>query len=155
MCFVLYAGTSNPLPRKKWQKDAPGLSVVSLTDRDTPIKSHFSSTEVQYIGSTSGCGCDFPHATLQNGDWPEIGYVEHLEQDAERAAVDRHNREALVNLLRRSGEKFIELYGIWDGDFAEAPEAQESIAAERILDSAFRFKERGFYKVIVQSVRAT
>jgi hypothetical protein len=152
MCFVLYAGTSNPLPRRKWQKDAPDLSVESLTERDAPIKAHFRSPEVQYIGSTSGCGCDFPHATLQNGQWPEIGYFGHLEQDAERVAIDKRNREALVELLREAGDTEVELYGIWDGDFAEAPETQESIGVETILDSAFLFKERGSYRVAVERV---
>jgi len=46
----------------------------------------------------------------------------------------------------------VELYGICDGDFAEPPEVQESIAAETILDPTFRFKERGFYKVSFESV---
>jgi hypothetical protein len=150
VCFVLYAGTSNPLSRKKWQKDAPGLSVESLTERDAPIKAHFRSPEVQYIGSTSRCGCDFPHATLQKGEWPEIEYLEHLERDAERVAINKGNREALVELLRESGDNVVELYGIWDGDFVEAPKVQENIAVETILDSGFLFKERGFYRVAVE-----
>src|SRR5215470_12608915 len=112
MCFVLYAGTTAPIPRRKWDKDAPGLSVESLTDRDAPVKAHFSNPEVQYIGSTSRCGCAFPHAIFQAFGWPEIGYVEHLEEDPKRASTDKHNREALVNLLRASGEKLVELYGI-------------------------------------------
>jgi len=150
MCFVLYAGTTNPIPRRKWDKDAPGLSVESLTDWDAAVKVHFSNPEVQYIGSTSRCGCAFPHAMFQNFGWPEIEYAEHLEEDAERASTDRYNKEALVDLLRASGEKVVELYGIWDGDFAELPEAQESIAVEEIFDPAFRFKERGFYRVAVE-----
>jgi hypothetical protein len=32
----------------------------------------------------------------------------------------------------------------------EAPKVQESIAAETILDSGFLFKERGFYRVVVE-----
>jgi hypothetical protein len=150
MCFVLYAGTSRPLPRKTWQKENPDISVESLTERDAPIKTHFSTPEVQYIGSTSGCGCDFPHATFQNGEWPEIDYQEDLEVDQARVASDKHNREALVDLLRKSGESAVELYGIWEGDFAELPANQEKIAADRILDSTFRFKERGFYRVVLQ-----
>jgi len=150
VCFVLYAGTSNPLPRKKWQKDALGLSVESVTERDAPVKAHFGSPEVQYIGSTSRCGCDFPHATLQNGEWPEIEYLEYVEQDSERVAINKGNREALVDLLRESGDSMVELYGIWDGDFVEAPKVQESIVAETILDSGFLFKERGFYRVAVE-----
>ena len=157
MCFVLYAGTTTPIPRKKWDKDerhisapvkdAPALSVESLTDRDAPVKVHFSNPEVQHIGSTSGCGCDFPHAMFQNFGWPDLGYVEYLDQ-AESVLL----RQALVTLLRASGEKVVELYGILDGEFDAPPEAQESITAEEILDPAFHFKERGFYKVAIEQV---
>jgi|SRR5579864_2676328 len=126
----------------------PSLSVESLTDRDAPVKVHFSNPEVQYIGSTSGCGCDFPHAMFQNFAWPELEYVEHLDQEQSVLL-----RQALVTLLRASGEKIVELYGIWDGDFDEPPETLESIAAEAILDPAFHFKERGFYKVAIDYVK--
>ncbi|MGB6834889.1 MAG: hypothetical protein WCD34_03460 [Candidatus Acidiferrum sp.] len=105
---------------------------------------------MQYIGSTSGCGCDFPHAMFQSGGWPEIDYQEYVEADEARVASDKQNREALVELLRKSGEKAVELYGVWDADFAEPPANQEQIAADRILDSSFRFKERGFYRVVLQ-----
>ena len=74
MCFVLYVGTTNPLPRRKSDKDSVDLPVESLTERDSAVIRHFSKAEVQYVGSTSGCGCDFPHASLQNGEWPELEY---------------------------------------------------------------------------------
>ena len=124
MCFVLYAGTNRPLARREWQKDAPDVCVVSLTERDAPVKAHFSSPEVQFIASTSGCGCDFPNVMLQNGEWP----VFEMEPDAEREASDRFNREVLVDLLRESGEKVVELYGLWaDGDLTKTPQAREEI----------------------------
>jgi hypothetical protein len=87
---------------------------------------------------------------FQNGGWPEIDYQEDLEEDPVRVANDKQNREALVDLLRKSGENAVELYGICEGDFAEPPANQEQITADRILDSTFRFKERGFYRVAVQ-----
>jgi hypothetical protein len=65
MCFVLYAGTTKLLSSRAWQKDAPELSVQSLSGRDAAIREHFSNPEVQHIGSTSGCGCDFPNVALQ------------------------------------------------------------------------------------------
>jgi hypothetical protein len=153
MCFVLYVGTTNPLPRRKFDEDSLGLSVEPLTDRDAGIKQYFGNPEVQYVGSTSGCGCDFPHATLQNGQWPEIEYTEEVEKDDLEIARDvsgRQNREALVLLLRMTGDKMIELYGVWDGGneaFTKSPQAHESISLNRILDSDFRFKEQGFYSV--------
>jgi hypothetical protein len=97
MCFLLYAGTSEPIPRKKWIQEAPDISVESLRGDEELIKEHFSKPEVQNIGSTSNCGCDFPSAMFQGGDWPEIEYV---EKDEEQQKSEQLNREALVGLLR-------------------------------------------------------
>jgi hypothetical protein len=80
MCFTLYAGTTNPLPRKAWDKDARGLSVNSVAERDANVVKRFNRREVQYIGSTYGCGCDFPHVTLTRGEW--VGYLETRRHDA-------------------------------------------------------------------------
>jgi hypothetical protein len=150
MCFVLYAGTNKPIPRRAWQKESTRLPVGSLSDREAPIRMHFSSPEVQYIGSTSGCGCDFPHAILQGEEWPT--YFLSLEDNLTKLAGNRFNREALVELLRKTSEKAVELYGVWDGNFAEKPKARETILLERLLDSDFWFKEQGFYTITIGSV---
>ena len=156
MCFVLYAGTVNALSRVAWNKEAPDLSVEPLKDHDAAIKQYFSHPEVQYVGSTSGCGCDFPNVMLQNGEWPtfEIPEAEKDEFDKERDISDRHNRELLVDLLRASGNKVVELYGFWLGnvdDLKKPPQAFESISLEAILESDFRFKEQVLYRVSVES----
>ena len=49
MCFVLYAGTSKPMPRKEWSNDAPDLSVQVLTERESPIAAHFSKPTVHRL----------------------------------------------------------------------------------------------------------
>src|ERR1700747_863224 len=122
MCFTLYAGTTDPLPRRRWQPDAPGISVEPLAERDARVKVFFSKPEVQYIGSTSGCGCGFPHARLENGVWPGI---EHPLGARSREELDRNqqNREALVNLLRTADEGFVEIFGMSDGDRVGTPKA--------------------------------
>ena len=153
MCFVLYVGTTKPLPRRKFDKDVAELPVESLTERDAGIAQHFSSPEVQYVGSTSGCGCDFPHAMFQNGGWPEIGYDTDDEKDdldIARDVIHHQNCAALVALLRTTGEDSVELYGVWDGDFAVVPKARESISVDSLLDPNFCFKEQGFYKVYLE-----
>jgi hypothetical protein len=149
MCFVLYAGTSKPMPLKEWRNDAPGLSVKALTERETPITSHFSKPDVQNIGSTSDCGCDFPHVMFQNGNWPWFEDENEDELDRRRKATEQYNRESLVALLRQSGESVVELFGVWDDDFnfKTPPAAHEEIHLEAILDPAFRFKEQTFYMV--------
>jgi len=147
MCFVLYAGTSHPIARKEWLKDAPDVSVKSLTERESPIAAHFSKPQLQNIGSTSDCGCDFPHVMFQNGEWP------WFDDEPEREATDRYNLERLVALLRETRDPAIELYGVWDGDFdfTTPPAIREEISAETILERGFRFKEQGFYVVSFKS----
>jgi hypothetical protein len=54
----------------------------------------------------------------------------------------------LVTLLRNTGEKTIELYDIWNGDFSE-PKPREEISVEALLDPTFHFKEQGFCKVLL------
>jgi hypothetical protein len=149
MCFVLYAGTMTPLPRRSFDKDSSDLPVESLTERDAAIKQHFSAREVQYIGSSSSCGCAFPHAMYQSGGWPEIDYREPPQDELDRARerTELQNREALVALLRTTGDEMIELYGVWDGDFATPPQSIEEIPIARLLDANFCFKEQGFYKI--------
>ena len=129
---------------KEWRYDAPDLCVQALSERDSPIATHFSKPHVQYIGSTAGCGCDFPWVMLQNGEWP---WFDDGNRDAEQEARDRYNREGLVDLLRASGEQTVELYGVWDGDFTIAPAAREEISLAALLDRSFQFKEQGFYVV--------
>jgi hypothetical protein len=142
MCFMLYAGTSEPLPRREWNEDVPNLYVKSLDRADEIVTTHFSQAEVQIIGSTSGCGCNFPNATLTEEGW--VGYP------AESEAAERFNRAELVALLQESGEEMVELYGVWldDKETLSKPEVfRENIALTRILEPTVRFKERGFYRV--------
>jgi hypothetical protein len=121
-----------------------GGHVQSLIEYDAAIKAHFSNPEVQYVGSTSGCGCDFPHVMYQNGGWP--AYLE-AETDEERLVSDRFNRVSLAVLLQTTGEAFVELYGVWAGDFADEPRIREEISLESLRCDDFYFKERGFYRV--------
>src|ERR1700757_4811817 len=97
MCFMLHAGTSSPIPRSEWKKESPAIWVRPLVEGEERIRAHFSKPEVQYIGSTSCCGCDFPNAMFQGGDWPEIEFAQVDEE-----AID---------------EESVELYGVWAGDY--------------------------------------
>jgi len=142
---VLYVGTASPLPLRPWRQEAPALSVKEMSADKQAIKAHFTSHVVQYVGSTSGCGCDFPHVLTDTWRSPMF----QLELLPETDASGHSNAQELVKLLRDSGEKSIEVYGVWDGDFTEAPEARESISLSSIVGPHFRFKEKGFYTVQV------
>jgi hypothetical protein len=144
MCFMLYAGSAKPIPRIAWKKEAPAVSVRTLLENERPIRLHFASPEIQFIGSTSGCGCDFPKTLLQGNEWP---VAEGTEIDLEHEETCRFNRQGLAELLEGLDEDVIELYGMWAGHESETPLIREQIPLNRILDPDFRFKERGFYEV--------
>jgi hypothetical protein len=71
--------------------------------------------------------------------------------DKDRLATENSNRSALVNLFKSTGDPFVEVYGVWDGDFLEGPRASEVITLDQILDSNFYFKERGFYRIEIST----
>jgi hypothetical protein len=133
------------MARKQWHNDAPDLFVQALTEHDRRIAAHFSKPEVQYIGSTTHCGCAFPNVMFQNGGWPWLEYPNEGEVERQWRATEQHNREGLFALLRETDESSVELYGVWDGNFDSAPAAREEIRLEAILDPSFRFKEQAFY----------
>lgn len=143
---MLYAGTSHQIPRRSWDIDSPDISVGALREQEAQVTKHFSLPEVQNIGSTSCCGCDFPWVMFQNGGWPTS---EDQDNDEELTASELVNRTALVGLLRTIQNDAVELYGVWAGDYAKEPQSREKIPLKRILDSDFRFKERGFYEVML------
>lgn len=149
MCFLLFAGTINPIPRRSFDDETPNISVQSLTENEKEISVHFSRPEVQSIGSTSCCGCDFPWVMFQNGYWP---IPENVEMDEEQTTSELFNRKVLVEVLRTINDNSVELYGIWAGDYAKDPLSREQIDLETILDSDFHFKERGFYEVKLRNI---
>jgi hypothetical protein len=119
------------------------LGVCSLLGDEELIRLNFSKPEVQNIGSDTSCGCGFPSIMLNKGEWPWWDGCLSVEQIED----DRKNREALVGLLRSSGETSVELYGIWYDKCAEKPQAVEEILLDQLLNSPFRFKEQVFYRV--------
>jgi hypothetical protein len=148
MCFMLFAGTDRPLARREWDKDAPlKLGVCSLRGDEELIRPHFSKPEVQNVGSDTCCGCGFPSIPRQNGEWPWWDGC----LDADQIEDERKNREALVGLLRASGETSVELCGIWYDKCAGEPQAMDEISLDQMLDSSFRFKEQCFYRVRIES----
>jgi hypothetical protein len=55
-------------------------------------------------------------------------------------------------LSGNTGEKTIELYGLWWGNFAKDPLTYEDIPFHRILEPAFLFREQVSYRVAAKSV---
>jgi len=145
MCFHLYAGTGKPLPRREWSMDDPHVYVRDLTESDSWARSIFGKPEIQYIGSTTNCGCGFPSVMQDRaGDWP---YWLDPVSDAEVIASDKQENEEICQLLSQLDEDEIELYGVWEVNQDKEPLILEEITLDDIRREYFRFKEGGFYRV--------
>lgn len=144
MCFQLYAGTERPIPRSEWNQNDPHVYVRPLKKSDSWASSIFSKPEVQYVGSTTNCGCAFPSAMHQNGGWP---YWLDPVQDAEEIVNNQRECQELCQLLSQLAEDEIELYGVWAGDEEKGPAIREEITLDDIRRELFHFKQGGFYRV--------
>jgi hypothetical protein len=145
MCFLLYAGTDRPIPRKDWTTSDPRVNVQDLKESEWCTRAIFSKPEVQYIGSSTHCGCAFPSVMQDSaGEWY---YWLDPAKDAEEIASNREECEELCNLLAQLDEDEIELYGVWAGNEGKEPLIREEIALDDIRRDLFRFKEGGFYRV--------
>ena len=90
----------------------------------------------------------------QNGEWPYFETDEKMSLILHGTFLTAEIGRLWLTLLRTAGDKMVELYGVWDGIddvFTRPPEAHESISVHRLLDSDFRFKEGGFYKVYLDN----
>jgi hypothetical protein len=136
---MLFVGTDEPLPVKEWRKDAPDICVLPVLENESGIRAHFSKAIVQFVGSTAGCGCDFPHWMLQNGEIPDdpTQYI-----NPEEAVTHDYNRQALVKLLETGAQGSVEIYGVWAGNYAKAPKRTEQISIDRLRDVRFCLASR-------------
>jgi hypothetical protein len=147
MCFVLYMATRSWPPTIPWNERNSGLWTTGLTEHDAAVRSKFTLPCVTYVGSDQNCGCGFRHAMFQGGGWPEESLADEPDYDP---GETQPNHDALVWLLLGkdlSEEPFIELYGLWDGDFDATAEDRQEISVSQIAHPRFHFRERAFYRV--------
>ena len=145
MCFQLYAGTDKPLPRSSWNQEEPLVHICDLSESDVWIRPFFTKPEVQYVGSTTSCGCAFPSVRPdRDGYWP-TGF--DLGLTAEESAESQKECTELCQLLSVADDESIELYGVWNGEQTNAPLVREEITLADIRAKLFFFKEGGFYVV--------
>jgi hypothetical protein len=145
MCFHLYAGTSRPLPRSEFDASDPRVHVSDLRASEASTRLIFNKPEVQYIGSSTHCGCGFPSVMQDSaGGW---SYWVDPVKDAEVLIENQRECEQLCLLLSQIDEDEIELYAVWEGDQDKEPLVREEIALDDIRRECFRFKEGGFYRL--------
>jgi hypothetical protein len=76
---------------------------------------------------------------------PEMDYQpegKKDELDIARENSERRNCESLAALLRTTGDQVVELYGVWDGDFAKRRRLPKRFRLPAWLMQGFVFKSK-------------
>ena len=146
MCMMFHMATKIDVPKIEWNKNLPAFNISDLSEENKDVLTHFNLPYVSYIGSDESCGCGFKHALKQDGQWlPVI--------DSEDSGDGFKNQRQLFDFIKDNliDQEFIEIYGCWDGDFAELSEDKQEIELNDLLDPEFYFKERGLYIVKIKN----
>jgi len=67
MCFMLRIATRRELPRRPWRESDRHICVGEVEESAAPVRTHFPSPSVAYVGSGLNCGCGFRSVSFQNG----------------------------------------------------------------------------------------
>ena len=142
--MMLYLGTNVKVPGIEWNDNQPSFNVAELSEEDSCVSFHFSLPFISYIGSDHGCGCGFKHAILHNEKWMPV-----IEENTIENENQNQNQRLLFNYIKNylSDQEFIEIYGCWDGDFAENTKVRMEVQLFELLSTDFYFLERGLYIV--------
>ena len=131
MCLGIYLAAAAPLDTIEWAPERPAFNVAGLTEREDPVRRHFSQPHIYYLGSHSRCGCGFQ----ANGDRdPAAG-------ERSRAAL-----AAYVGAARRLGPA--ELFVCWEGDYAVPPERRLRLTAGELEADADWTEELTFVEIL-------
>lgn len=146
MCFVLYLGArvAPPIVGPAGKMVKGWLHTRALRECDLPVCTHFTLPHVVYVGSDTGCGCNFRNASYQQGCWPE-----EQSCDEAKAQVTQPNHESLVAFIRQhfADEMFVELYGCWSGDEARPELERRELELAQLRSPGFYFHHRSSCQV--------
>lgn len=144
MCFVLYLASDHPVPAIPWDEADRKLHTRELNEHDGRVVEHFKKAFVKYVGSDQGCGCGFRHVGPNTDEWGK--WIPEGEEEPDEEQVNHRQLHSLLSgLLEKEAE--IELFGCWNGDYAEPSSGSLAISPATILDEKFHFSERRCYLV--------
>jgi hypothetical protein len=133
MCFVLYMASDKARREIPWDEKLPAFHVKADDADAQKARRQFSKRYAYYLGSSSGCGCDF----RREPDWIH----EKRESDEKQKAMTNQSglhayvKECLVD------EDTLELFGCWSGDEDKPIQNRRNIHVDDLLGNEFFFDD--------------
>ena len=142
MCMVVYVASDYALPTSAWDQARPRFYVEEVSDRDAPVRRHFSQPCVYYAGSHEGCGCGFQYGEYEfdyDDDDPSAN-----EESRRRLAANQDSRRRLAEFLAVAlqHQPAVEVFACWSGDEAVPAEHRGRVRPADLLRDRTFFRER-------------
>jgi len=154
MCLMVWIGTKNPVSAVSHALEADGQrNRLDPVAADNPVRRHFSSPHVTYVGSHEGCGCGFNSGVLEFEGFLSVADVLPLLEamnDEERDSFHAEQRsrerlEALITASLREGP--VEVYACWAGDENEPSNRVEEVNARWFAEHTAPLSEGVLYTI--------
>jgi hypothetical protein len=151
VCLFVWIGSQRPVARVVVASET--WSRVEEVPDDAPVRAHFASPCVAYVGAHEGCGCGFQSQKLFYDGLASvaeaIAYEDAMTGDErDEFRGEQRSRALLYGLITeavRDGD--VELYACWVGNEAQPPADVQLRAATWLLDDLIPFAERTRYLV--------
>lgn len=142
MCFVLFAGSRQPLPESEWSESDRRVFVKQLDESELPVRHAFTTDSVQYVGSSQQCGCGFrTKMQLEDPYFPD-------EDDTEAERQQNHAQlvEAIRPTIDADGETV--LFGCWWGEWEPKDSQPAKVTLAEFASEDFAFVEGYRYSIV-------
>lgn len=147
MCLLVWVGSATPLVAP------PEARHIEPVLEGSPVRAHFGTACVSYVGAHDGCGCGynsdpFVYDELESPEEVRtlagaLSHEELAEFEADQASRERLS--ALVALASRTGD--VEVYACQAGDEALAPAEIHAVEASHFRSRMRPLVERTKYVV--------
>ncbi len=135
MCYAIFIGTAQLQQTSEFVAGLTDLYLEQPTiEQLNALKGKFTQPHIYYVGSTSGCSCDFEF----HSEW----FNDPEWQDS------KPSPQALLNLLNTlTTDSPVEYYCCWDGDWEEPIEHTRALrSTDYSLENYFELIEQEFIR---------
>ena len=138
MCYAVFIATKKPQETTVFVEDVTKLYLEQPTaEQLNGLRAKFSLSYVYYVGSATGCSCDFEFHSewFDDPEWQD-------SKASPQALLD------LLNELTVTGD--VEFYCCWDGDWDEPIEHSRVLKSgdSTLANNYFELVEREFIRFV-------
>ncbi|MBI3267554.1 MAG: hypothetical protein HYZ53_00920 [Planctomycetes bacterium] len=153
MCLMVWVGSTEALSADDYLRDLPEAAYfrIEAIPTSAPVRAHFSSRHVTYVGSHQGCGCGFNSDEYTFRGFALVADVVSLlsamsqkeRGDFDSSQLSRRRIYDLVGQALRGGP--VELFCCWAGEESEPAKREVDVHSCWIIEYLSPLEEGSKY----------